>query len=126
MTSDRIGYSQTGRMMAVETKLGADVLLLHHLEIDERVNALFAIQAAVKAQRDDLQAGDLIGSSVDFRVRLKDGGERWWNGFVTEMHEGSLTTRGTRSYAMTVRPKLWLLSQRSDCRIFLCSMRRRR
>ncbi len=119
MTSDRVVYSQSGRMMAVETKLGPDVLLLHHLEIDERVNALFEIQAAVKAQRDDLQAGDLIGSSVDFRVKLKDGGERWWNGFVTEMHEGSLTTRGTRSYAMTVRPKLWLLSQRSDCRIHL-------
>ena len=106
-------------MMAVETKLGDDVLLLHHLEIDERVNALFEIQAAVKAQRDDLKAGDLIGSSVDFRVKLKDGGERWWNGFVTAMHEGGLTTRGTRSYAMTVRPKLWLLSQRSDCRIYL-------
>ncbi len=119
MTSDRVAYSQSGRMMAVETKLGPDVLLLHHLEIDERVNALFEIQAAVKAQRDDLQAGDLIGSSVDFRVKLKDGGERWWNGFVTQMHEGSLTTRGTRSYAMTVRPRLWLLSQRSDCRIHL-------
>ncbi len=67
LTSERVPYSQAGRMMAVETRLGADVLLLIHLEIDERINALFEIEAAVKAQRDDLQAGDLVGSIVDSR-----------------------------------------------------------
>ena len=47
MTSERLPYSQAGRMTAVSTRLGADVLLLTHLEIDERVNALFEIGAAV-------------------------------------------------------------------------------
>jgi type VI secretion system secreted protein VgrG len=119
VTSERVPYTQSGRMMAIATPLGQDVLLLEHLAIDEGVNGLFTIEAAVKSQRDDLQASDLIGASVDFRLKLKDDGTRWWNGFVTDLHEGSLTSRGTRSYALTVRPKLWTLSQRSDCRIFL-------
>ena len=119
MTSDRLAYTQAGRMMAVTTPLGDDVLLLTDLRIDERVNALFEIEAAVKSQRDDLAPGDLVGATVDFRLQLKDDGTRWWNGFVTKMHEDGQTTRGMRSYAITVRPRLWLLSQRSDCRIFL-------
>ncbi len=118
MTSDRLPYTQTGRMMAVATALGSDVLLLEHLDVDEAVNALFTMQLRVKAQRDDLAAGDLIGSSVDIRLKLKDEGTRWWNGFATHLHEGPLLTRGTRSYALTLRPKLWTLSQRSDCRIW--------
>ncbi|MCX8255553.1 MAG: type VI secretion system tip protein TssI/VgrG, partial [Beijerinckiaceae bacterium] len=118
MTSERVPYTQSGRMMAIATPLGQDVLLLEHLAIDEGINGLFTIEAAVKSQRDDLQASDLIGASVDFRLKLKDDGTRWWNGFVTDLHEGSLTSRGTRSYGLTVRPKLWTLSQTSNCRKF--------
>ncbi len=113
-----VPYTQAGRMMAISTPLGQDVLLLDHLAIDEGINELFAIRASVKSQRDDLQASDLIGSTVDFSLKLKDAGTRYWNGFVTELHEGPLTSRGTRSYALTIRPKLWLLSQRSNCRKF--------
>ncbi|RYB01609.1 contractile injection system protein, VgrG/Pvc8 family [Lichenibacterium ramalinae] len=113
-----VPYTQAGRMMAVSTRLGPDVLLLDGLDVDEMVNGLFTIRATVKAQRDDLAAADLIGSAADFALRLKDGGMRWWNGLVTELHEGPPTSRGTRSYALTLRPKPWLLSQKSDCRIF--------
>ena len=114
-----VPYTQAGRMMAISTPLGQDVLLLDHLAIDEGINGLFSIRASVKSQRDDLTANDLIGSSVDLSLKLKEGGTRYWNGFVTELHEGSLTSRGTRSYALTIRPKLWLLTRNSDCRIWL-------
>ena len=114
-----VPYTQAGRMMAISTPLGQDVLLLEHLAIDEAINGLFTIEAQVKSQRDDLKASDLIGSTVDFSLKLKDDGTRWWNGFVTSLHEGPLTSRGTRSYGITVRPKLWTLSRKSDCRIFL-------
>jgi type VI secretion system secreted protein VgrG len=118
MASDRVAYTQAGRMVAIDTPLGNDQLLLDHVDIHESVNGLFTIRANTKSQRDSLQAGDLIGSSVNFTLQLKDGGTRAWNGFVTDLHEGTLTTRGTRNYGLTVRPKLWLLSQKSDCRIF--------
>ena len=114
----QVPYTQSGRMIAISTPLGEDVLLLEHLAVDEGINGLFSIHASVKSQRDDLKASDLIGSTVDFSLKLKDAGTRWWNGFVTELHEGPLTSRGTRSYALTIRPKLWVLSQTSNCRKF--------
>lgn len=91
MTSERVSYTQSGRATAIVTPLGEDVLLLKHLAIDEAVNGLFTIEAQVKSQREDLQASDLIGASVDFRLKLKDACTRWWNGIVTDLHEGSLT-----------------------------------
>ncbi len=84
--SVHVPYTQSGRMMAIATRLGPDVLLLDGLDVDEGVNGLFTIRATVKSQRDDLGAADLIGSSADFSLRLKDEGTRWWNGLVTELH----------------------------------------
>lgn len=119
MTSDRVPYTQAGRMVAISTPLGEDELLLDRLEVDEAINQLFAISAQVKSQRDDIKPGDLIGATVDYSLQLKDDEKRWWNGLVTDLDEGPLTSRGTRTYSMIVRPKLWLLSRKSDCRIFL-------
>ena len=114
MTSERVPYTQSrpddgDRHAARRGHVACSI----NLDIDEAINALFEIRADVKSQRDDLRAGDLIGATVDYSLKLKDGGTRWWNGFVTALHEGPLTNRGTRGYAMTVRPKLWLMTQKS-------------
>ena len=38
---------------------------------------------------------------------------------IRSLDEGPIVTRGARHYALTLRPWLWLMSQRQDCRIFL-------
>ena len=118
MTSDRVPYTQTGRMITVSSRLGEDVLLLDRLDIWESINDLFEMHASVRSKRSDLQAADLIGSNVDFSLKLKNEERRYWNGLVTNLHEGPLISRNLRSYELTVRPALWLLSQKTDCRIF--------
>ncbi len=42
-------YTQTGRLMAIDTVLGEDVLLLERLEVEEGLNRLFTLQARVRA-----------------------------------------------------------------------------
>lgn len=37
---------------------------------------------------------------------------------MTNLSEGPPVTRGLRSYTLTIRPQMWLLSRRSDCRIW--------
>jgi type VI secretion system secreted protein VgrG len=66
-----------------------------------------------------LRAEEIVGTAVDLSLALADGTRRTWNGLVTELHEGPIVTRGARHYALTLRPWLWLMSQRQDCRIFL-------
>ncbi|BAQ49714.1 type VI secretion system tip protein TssI/VgrG [Methylobacterium aquaticum] len=112
-------YTQAGRLMAIDTVLGEDVLLLERLEVEEGINRLFTIQARVRAQRDEVRPDEIVGTAADLALTLADGSQRVWNGLVTELHEGPIVTRGARQYALTLRPRLWLMSQRSDCRIFL-------
>ncbi|KTS39890.1 hypothetical protein NS228_13530, partial [Methylobacterium indicum] len=112
-------YTQTGRLMAIDTVLGEDVLLLERLEVEEGLNRLFTLQARVRAQRDEVRPDEIVGTAADLSLTLADGSQRVWNGLVTELHEGPIVTRGARQYALTLRPRLWLMSQRSDCRIFL-------
>ncbi len=114
-----VPYTQAGRNIAIGTVLGTDALLLEQFEILEGMNDLFTMRASARAQRDEIKAADLIGSTADLTLQTGDGQTRAWNGFVTHLHEGPATSRGTRNYALTLRPKLWLLGQRSDCRIFL-------
>ncbi len=114
-----VRYTQAGRLMAIDTVLGEDVLLLERLEVEEGINRLFTIQARVRAQRDEVRPDEIVGTAADLALTLADGSQRVWNGLVTDLHEGPIVTRGARQYALTLRPRLWLMSQRSDCRIFL-------
>ncbi|KMO10903.1 contractile injection system protein, VgrG/Pvc8 family, partial [Methylobacterium platani] len=117
--TEPVRYTQAGRLMAIDTVLGPDVLLLERLEVEEGINRLFTLQARVRAQRDEVRPDEIVGTAADLTLTLADGSQRVWNGLVTELHEGPIVTRGARQYALTLRPRLWLMSQRSDCRIFL-------
>ena len=117
--NEPVRYTQAGRLMAIETVLGEDALLLERFEIEEGINRLFTLQARVRAQRAEVRPEEIVGTAADLLLTLADGSQRAWNGLVTELHEGPLVTRGARQYALTLRPRLWLMSQRRDCRIFL-------
>lgn len=117
--NEPVRYTQAGRLLAIETVLGEDALLLERFEIEEGLNRLFTIQARVRAQRAEVRPEEIVGTAADLLLTLADGSQRAWNGLVTELHEGPLVTRGARQYALTLRPRLWLMSQRQDCRIFL-------
>lgn len=117
--SEPARYTQAGRLMAIDTVLGEDALLLERFEVEEGINRLFTIQARVRAQRAEVRPEEIVGTAADLLLTLADGTQRAWNGLVTELHEGPIVTRGARQYALTLRPRLWLMSQRRDCRIFL-------
>ncbi len=120
-------YTQAGRLLRIDTPLGEDVLLLEQFDGHEEVSELFAFTAVVRSKRDDLQPGDLVGKLVDVSLNLRHGeaggGEnqdlRTWNLLCVALHEGEMVARGLRHYTLTLRPQLWLLTRRSDCRIWL-------
>jgi type VI secretion system secreted protein VgrG len=114
-----VNYVQARRLLAISTSLGEDTLLLERFEGREGISSLFEFHATVRSKRD-IAPSDIIGSAVDLMLDLGVGkGQRAWNGLVTELREGPAITRGLRSYALTIRPRLWLATQRQDCRIWL-------
>ncbi|WP_416409131.1 type VI secretion system tip protein TssI/VgrG [Agrobacterium rosae] len=117
-------FIQASRVLKVKSPLGEDQLLPERMVIDEGVSQLFEIQLNVRAKKESVKPEELIGRLIDVSVEVQqgeDGGgvRRPFNGLVTDLHEGPPITRGLRSYAMTIRPQMWLLSRRSDCRIWM-------
>ncbi len=117
-------FIQASRVLKVSSPLGEDQLLPERFSIDEGVSSLFEMRLSVRAKREAVKPEELIGRLVDVSVEIQqgedDGGvRRPFNGLVTELSEGPPVTRGLRSYAMVLRPQMWLLSRRSDCRIWM-------
>ena len=110
---------QAERILRVETPLGPDVLLPERMELREGVGGLFEARVAVRSKNVELAPGDLIGKPVDVSLETAWGERRTWNALVTELVEHPRLTRGLRSYRLVLRPEAWLMTQRSDARIWL-------
>ena len=110
---------QAERILRIETPLGPDVLLPERMELREAVGGLFEARVAVRSKNVELAPGDLIGKPVDVSLETAWGQRRTWNALVTELVEHPRLTRGLRSYRLVLRPEAWLMTQRSDARIWL-------
>jgi len=75
----------------------------------------FEIEATSKTENADLQG--IMSQKCSVKMTLKNGSERIFNGTLVDAQwhgkENDLCL-----YRFTLRPWLWLLSQRADCRIF--------
>ncbi|MCQ1835103.1 type VI secretion system tip protein TssI/VgrG [Neorhizobium galegae] len=117
-------FIQASRILKVVSPLGEDQLLPERVTIEDGVSSLFEIKLSARAKKPTVKPEELIGRLVDVSVEVQQGeGEggvrRPFNGLVTELNEGPPVTRGLRSYSMVLRPQMWLLSRRSDCRIWM-------
>lgn len=109
---------QADRLLRIVTPLGEDVALPEKVTVTEAINGLFEITVDLKSKRTDIAPEEIVGMIVDVSLEIAYGTRRLWNGLVTGLMEGPPVSRGLRSYRLTIRPHLWLLSQRSDHRIW--------
>ncbi|RUM07973.1 type VI secretion system tip protein TssI/VgrG [Rhizobium chutanense] len=117
-------FIQANRILKIVSPLGEDQLLPERVTIEEGISSLFEIKLSARAKKPSVKPEELIGRLMDVSVEVQQGdGEgavrRPFNGLVTELNEGPPITRGLRSYSMVLRPQMWLLSRRSDCRIWM-------
>lgn len=109
--------TQTDRPIGLTTPLGEDVLLLQTMIGDEHLGRLFRYELTVSSTDESIKMDDILGQNVTVRLDLAEGKKRFFNGFVSRFAQ---TGRGSglATYHMTVRPWLWFLTRRQDCRIF--------
>ncbi|MBW6425280.1 type VI secretion system tip protein VgrG [Rhizobium sp. XQZ8] len=114
-------YIQASRVLRIVSPLGEDQLLAEQVTIEEAVSSLFTIKVSARSKKPVVKPEELIGRLMDVSVEVEQEGgvRRPFNGLVTELNEGPPVTRGLRSYSMVLRPQMWLLSRRSDCRIWM-------
>ncbi|NKN37390.1 type VI secretion system tip protein VgrG [Agrobacterium sp. a22-2] len=124
MSFSAANFIQASRILKVVSPLGDDQLLPERVTIEEGVSSLFEVKLSARTKKPVIKPEELIGRLMDVSIEVEQGeGEggvrRPFNGLVTELNEGPPVTRGLRSYSIVLRPQMWLLSCRSDCRIWM-------
>jgi len=104
--------------IGITTPLGKDTFLLKSINSDESISNLFYYTLELTSKEHDIKAEDIVGSSVDFWMILRDGEKRDFNGFVSQFTTGGLRKDGYRAYQAIVVPWLWFLCKTCDHKIF--------
>src|SRR5262249_24844190 len=109
--------TQTKRLLVLDTPLGKDKLLLHHMSGQDAVSQLFRYELRLLSDDPKIDPNSIIGKPVTVSVELAGGKPRFFNGIVSRFSVGQTDYRFTQ-YQAEVVPWLWFLTQTSDCRIF--------
>ena len=112
-------YIEETRYLYLNTPLGPDKLLLLTFNGYEAISELFRFQLEVAAKKDEeIDFDKLIGKAISFGIKGTDDNEpRHFDGVCIEFSEGT-RDREFKYYSIVVAPKLWMLTQRRNCRIF--------
>jgi len=113
-----MALKQAPRLLILRTPLGDDGLVLTAFSGREEISRLFVFQLEMISDNNAIKAGDIVGQSVTWGVKLKDRPPRYFNGFVSRFFAGDEDKHGRRAYRAEVVPWLWFLTRTADCRIF--------
>ena len=112
-------YSQQYRLLALDTPLGKDVLLLQDLAGQEGISRLFYFELNLLAYNNsDISFKSIVGQKVTITIQLPDGTPRYINGYISRFTQGDTDERMFTHYHAQVVPWLWFLTRQADCRIF--------
>ncbi|MCX8566530.1 MAG: type VI secretion system secreted protein VgrG [Glomeribacter sp. 1016415] len=113
--------SQKNRQIVVKTALGADILLFHQMRGTEELGRLSEYRLDLLSQDDRIDCHKMLGHDLSISVKLAAGGERQFNGIVTQfsmIRPSNPATQQLALYQAAVRPRLWLLTRAKHCRFF--------
>ena len=112
-----MAIAQAHRRIAISTPLGKDVLLLRGFNGSEAISQLFHFDLDLLSENNSIQFQDVVGKNVTLRIYDANGGQRYWNGFISRLSQGAQDRRLT-AYRAQMVPWLWFLTRTADCRIF--------
>ncbi len=92
-------------------------LNLDQLEGTETLGRPFVYQLTLSSTKTKTDLTSLLGSTVTVTLTNPDKSKRYFNGIVARIAYAGMRSGG-RTYIMELRPWIWLLSHRKDCRIF--------
>ena len=110
-------FTQENRLIAIDTPLGENVLLLQGFTGTRGFLAYFDSTLDLLPTNNSISFDDIVGQNVTISVTLADQTLRYFNGFVSRFAQSGSDARFTH-YQMEVVPWLWFLTRNADCRIF--------
>ena len=109
---------QESRLLELTTPLGPDALVINGFSGSEALSGLFRFRLNLLAPaKNSITAKQLLKQPVAVSILSGDSKVRYFHGIVSRLSAGDREER-FQHFQLEVVPWLWLLSQRSDCRIF--------
>jgi len=112
-----MALKQETRVLQITTPLGDDALQLVAFTGREELSRLFSFELQLVSDNDSLKPADLVGKNATWSIALKDGSQRFFNGWISKFFAGD-AEQGRREYRLEMVPWLWFLTRTTDCRIF--------
>src|SRR5208283_1803958 len=112
-----MAFTQSNRLLGINTPLGSDVLLLHNLSGHEAISKLFHFSVELLSENHSISFQDIVGKQVTLSVHLPGTDKRFWNGFVSRFATVGGDNRFSY-YQAEIVPWLWFLTRTADCQIF--------
>jgi len=117
--SEGLQVTQTGHLLAIETELGKDVLLLTGVDGAETLSRGFVYAIEMLTLASDDQVRTLLGKPVTLWLRNEsETVPRPLHGHIRHLTRRTVDIRGYRRWQAEVVPFMWFLTQSVDCRIF--------
>lgn len=111
--------TQAKDLLALDTPLGKDKLVLTTLKASEAVSQLYSCEMGLFSKDNNISFKDLLGKQVCVKIRQPNQSKpRYINGFISRFYLGDTDMRRGRFYRAEVVPWLWFLQHSSDCQIF--------
>ena len=109
---------QAERVAEFKTPLGKDVLALISLEGTEGLGELFEFHVDALSEKENIDFDKALGQGCTLKLDAYAGKLRTFDGILVEAQWIGKTDEYHR-YRLVLRPWLWLLGHKADCRIFL-------
>ncbi len=102
-------------------------LSVRQFSIHESISGLFSVEVVARSQKADIDLDSIVGKRASLRLdtgkaKVKDS-VRYWTGICSHMELAHSETssggiKAESTYVLHIVPALWLLSQRTNFRIF--------
>ena len=110
-------YTQEKRVIAIETPLGANALLLQSIAGHEAISRLYSFSLDLLSEKSSISFEDIVGQRVGIVITQGGDDKRYINGFISRFSQTGMDNRFTHYHAEVV-PWLWFLTRTASCRIF--------
>lgn len=109
--------------LAISFDQHGEALSIRRFVVQEEMSSLFSVSVWGYAPHDDLDLETFVGHAATFRVTsgmafAAGGGSRQWTGVCQRMEHLSTESTGLSLYYVRIVPRLWLLTQKSNHRLF--------
>ncbi|MFZ1984380.1 MAG: type VI secretion system tip protein TssI/VgrG [Desulfatitalea sp.] len=114
-----MALSQTDRLIRIATPLGENTVIVLSFTGSEYISQDFNFTLQLVSERNDITFDQLGGKNVTVGVRSSGGGERFFNGIISEFVFMETSEKdGLSKYRAVMVPALWVLRECIDCRLF--------